>query len=413
MKTPSKEKVLDAIEKLNKLDGVLYAFPDFEISAASSDINYNTNQIDTSPSDIYSLISLNQAWNSVSNLSQNTVRVAVIDSGIDKNHSALRGKIDESTSANLIGYVGDDYDDFDEYVGSAPIDNNGHGTHVAGIIAASLDSETGMKGVCPSVELISIKVLDDRGTGDFSDLVAAMAYVASLDDTSDEIDIVNISIEAKDFFTQETNQELLGTWITDYDGLVICAAGNSNYDLDQVNIFPASIDGNRIITVGASDSNDTRWYSSEEDGSNHSGSVDIFAPGVDIVSCIASGSTGISCPGDSCASTAHITDGYHALTGTSMAAPFVTGVAALMLSVNSSLNAEDIKDAITSTENVDYSTHSSDPIYELYNICASGGRLNAYKAVSAVLETDTPEEPETCMHESTYYLTDSLTHTLY
>ncbi len=402
LKTPSKEKVLNAIEKLNKLDGVLCAFPDFEISIDSSMNNSNSRQIESTPNDIYDLLSLNQAWQSVSNLTPNKVRVAVIDTGIDKNHPALVGKIDESTSARMIGYKGEEYDDFDDYVGVEHIDDNGHGTHVAGIIAASIDTETGMRGVCTSVELISIKVLNDLGKGRFSDLVAGMAYVASLDDTSDKIDIVNISAGIADYYYQEILQSSLTSFVSDYDGLVVCSAGNENANLTGSDRFPASIEGDNIITVGASDADDTRWISSNTSGSNYGGPVDIFAPGVDIVSCIASGSLGLSCPGDNCTSDVHIADGYHALTGTSMAAPFVTGVAALMLSVNSNLTAEDIKSVITDEKYVDYSTSSRDPINELYMICDSGGRLNAYKAVSAVLP---------CMHSNIYYTYTSSTHT--
>ena len=406
LKDTSKEKILDAIENLNKLDGVLCAFPDFEISIDSLMSNSNSIQTESTPNDIYDLLSLNQAWQSVSNFTPNTVRVAVIDTGINKDHSALVGKIDENTSARMIGYVGEEYDNFDDYVGVEHIDDNGHGTHVAGIIAASLDSETGMRGVCTSVELISIKVLNDLGKGRFSDLVAGMAYVASLDGTANEIDVVNISAGTADYYYQEILQSSLTSFISDYNGLVVCSAGNENADLSKNNRFPASIEGDNIITVGASNADDTRWESSTTKGSNYDGPVDIFAPGVDIVSCVPNGSSLLSCP-DNCSSEAHISDGYHALTGTSMATPFVTGVAALMLSIYPNLSAEYIKSVITDMENVDYSTSSQNPINELFWICDSGGRVNAYKAVQAAIDYNTTP----CTHSNATYTYTADTHT--
>ena len=246
-------------------------------------------------------------------------------------------------------------------------------------------------------ELVSIKILDGNGEGDLADLVSAMQYVKSLDGTADAIQIVNISAGTSDWYYQEEIHDDLREAIFNYGGLVVCSAGNTNTNLNNSNRFPASIDGDNIITVGASKADDTRWIISNTKGSNYNGPVDIFAPGVDIISCVPIEICPSWC-GNKYGSDSHISDGYHALTGTSMATPFVTGVAALILSVNPNIETDKLKQYIL--DNVD---DASDDVTAFEGICESNGRLNAYKALNAAL---------TCQHggSNTYAQNDQMSH---
>lgn len=129
-----------------------------------------------------------------------------------------------------------------------------------------------------------------------------------------------------------------------------------------------------LISVGASTVNDTKSSFSNY-GKN---SVDLFAPGVDILSCFPTN----KCYSNNCESVnsfvgTHVCNGYHSLSGTSMAAPFVTGVAAMLLAINDELDAAELKEIIMDTV---------DEVDALQDKCISGGRLNAYKAVMAVLD---------------------------
>ncbi len=394
---PSRDNVKEAIKLLNDMDGILCAIPNFEIKIEedeiSSIVSNNTNY--NEPSAIYNKIGLNTAWSNVTQ--QNTVRVAVIDTGIDEEHSAFGGIynsiIDESSCAHIESTT---YE-----IGTIPFDQHGHGTHVAGIIAGAYNSHLGFRGVCSNVELIAVRIFDESGRGDLCDLVKAMNHLNGL---SNPVDIINISAGFLDRFYELDVQEELADAIFGGDSLVVCAAGNNNEELIAGNKFPGGLNPtnnqpDQLITVGASTFYDTRWVNnSTGQGSNYGeDTVDLFAPGELIVSCVPEGSVARCCLGDDCTRSGHVANGYHAISGTSMATPFVTGVAALMLSVNSNLTAEDIKSVITDEKYVDYSTSSRDPINELYMICESGGRLNAYKAVSAVL-------PTFCSHSSTYYI---------
>lgn len=151
--------------------------------------------------------------------------------------------------------------------------------------------------------------------------------------------------------------------IATYNGLIVVAAGNENVEIvdensNGVKLYPQSFNLDNIIVVGASNRNDERWVSNQLEASNYSSTiVDLFAPGVNIYSL-----------------SANRTQAYEYRTGTSLAAPFVTGVAALIWSVEPNLTATQVKSRIM--QNVD-------SVSALSNLCVSGGRLNAQKALEA------------------------------
>ncbi len=214
-----------------------------------------------------------------------TVKVAIIDSGIDYNHPDL--------SANYAG--GYDFVNKD----SDPFDDNGHGTHVAGTVAA-VDNNAGVVGVAPEARLYALKVLGANGSGNYSDVVAAVQWAVN-----NGMEITNNS------YGSSTNPGLTVEQAFDnaYNAglLHVAAAGNSGNSTgtgDNV-IFPARYAS--VIAVAATDKTDTR-----ASFSSTGTAVELAAPGVSINSTVPRG-------------------GYASWNGTSMASPHVAGTAALVL----------------------------------------------------------------------------------
>ena len=280
-----------------------------------------------------------------------TVRVGVIDTGIDITHPDLSNCVNIELSRNFTGITDPDY---------APTkDLNGHGTHVAGIIAAQANNGIGVAGVCPTVELVSLKVGLGNGSCSYEAIASAIDYGKSVG-----IPILNISMggTATSFLLEEA--------VENYSGLVVCAAGNDGENNDVYGQYPANCGSDRVIAVGASYSNsiveDLCEFSNY--GKN---TVDIFAPGDSIISCYPTqlcrmGICEITTNGD------HVAEGYHKLSGTSMATPYVTGVAALVLSKYPNLNASELKQRIL---------FYADTVPSLRDYCVTGGRLNAHLSV--------------------------------
>ena len=161
----------------------------------------------------------------------------------------------------------------------------------------------------------------------------------------------------------------LNTVISTYSGLIVCAAGNSNNDNDgSTPALPASLDLDNIISVGAIDEDDLPWFWNFMQGTNFGATtVDIFAPGEDIYSTVP---------------TSLFNTSYEYMSGTSMAAPFVTGVAALLLSIDPNLTTSQIKAAIMNSAKLP-NVGGNNPLEDL---CVTDGKLDAYGAVKYALE---------------------------
>ena len=220
------------------------------------------------------------------------VKVAVVDTGIDYNHSDL--------DANYAG--GYDFVNSD----TEPMDDNGHGTHVAGTVGAE-DNDVGVVGVAPEVALYALKVLDESGSGYWSDVIAAIEWATDPNgdgDTSDHLDVTNNSYGSD----SDPGSTVKSAFDNAYQigVLHVAAAGNSGNPPgkgDNVG-YPARYDS--VIAVAATDKNDkrARWSSTGPD-------VELSAPGVDINSTLLGG-------------------GYGEKSGTSMASPHVAGTVALV-----------------------------------------------------------------------------------
>ena len=235
--------------------------------------------------------------------------VAVVDSGIRLTHEDLAPNLWVNTGEipgnglddDANGFV-DDVHGINAITGSgSPDDDHGHGTHVAGIIGARGDNGTGVAGVAWRVPLLAAKFISVDGTGLSSDAVRCLDYARTMGAV-----LVNASwgssAESASLTDAVRRLEKAGIFL-------VASAGNAGADIDLVPVFPASARIGNVIGVGATD-----WYGDLWVHSNRGvGSVDIAAPGVGILS--ASGAAD---------------DAYERNSGTSMAAPHVTGALALL-----------------------------------------------------------------------------------
>ena len=279
-----------------------------------------------------SQIELDKAWK-ICTGSEN-VKVGIIDSGIDGLHEDLVDNINTTLSTSV-----------SPYYNTGLVDTVGHGTEVAGIVGASGDNEIGVSGVCWDTDLVSIKVANQNGGVDEDAIADAINYA-----TLNNIPIINISI-AGGYYNSDIDEAILF-----YPGLVVCAAGNWGVNLDDdffnIHAYPACLVNYKIISVGNSTTSDAKATNSNYGMT----SVDLFAPGTTIMT---------TTPGD-----------YGCDSGTSFAAPMVSGVAALLLSIDPTLTTLQLKNAIM---------NGVDTISGLYYYCLSSGRLNAYKAALNVI----------------------------
>ena len=284
------------------------------------------------------------------------IGVAVIDSGITAWHDDLtRG--DVSTS---YPYGDQRVTTFVDFVNgrTEPYDDNGHGTHVAGIIAGNGYNSRGEKaGIAPNASLVALKVLDEQGEGTISGLIAALDWVAA-NHAAYNIRVVNLSVGAPVFESYWTDPLTLAVKaIVDRGIVVVAASGNFGQDLDdQLQFGGITAPGNApwALTVGASSTQGTftrtddvvaDYSSSGPTYLDFSAKPDLVAPGTGTVSLAAAGSHFAETKPE------FLLDGspvlgykpYLSLTGTSMAAPVVSGTVALMLEANPALTPNLVK----------------------------------------------------------------------
>ena len=260
-----------------------------------------------------------EAWDLTHGSSK--IVIAIVDTGVDYTHPDL--------AKNCIkGYdfVNNDND---------PMDDQGHGTHCAGIAAAVTNNGIGIAGVSWNSKIMPIKTLDSIGDGSYENAAKSIVYA-----TENGANIISNSYGGP----ANANSHLLKDAINySYNKgvILIAAAGNENTNEKR---YPAAYD--QVIAVAATDENDDRWYDS-----NYGDWVDLAAPGEYILSTKLGG-------------------GYTHKSGTSMACPHVAGIAALILSRDSSLSAEKVKEILLkSTDKLDTNEY------------IGTGRANAYLAV--------------------------------
>jgi subtilisin family serine protease len=299
--------------------------------------------------------------------SRNVV-VAVIDSGIDLTHPDLAANLwvnpgeiaGDGIDNDGNGFVDDVHGwDFVDNDG-VPQDGFGHGTHVAGIIGAVGNNGTGVTGVNWQVSIMALRVQDDRGVGFTSAVVAALRYATMMRrDYGIMVVASNNSWEAPAGYSSVVEQVIREhgeAGIT-----FVAAAGNNGTDTDLTPKYPGAYDLPNVITV-ASLTPQGGLASSSNYGPR---SVDVAAPGTVIQSTYKNG-------------------GYGILSGTSMAAPHVTGVVALLAAARPEISVAEIRTAILGT---------ATPVASLAGKVASG-RLNAWGAIASLgLEPTAPPAP--------------------
>jgi subtilisin family serine protease len=266
------------------------------------------------------------AWNTTTGARD--VVVAIVDTGVAIDHPDLAQNIwrneAEANGAPGVdddgnGYVDDVYGW--DFANNRPngVDDNGHGTHCAGIIAAAMNG-MGVAGVAPNVRIMPLKFLSASGAGDTMAAIAAINYAVAMGAR-----VISNS------WGGGGRSELLNQAIQNAQArgvLVVAAAGNSSTDNDAFPNFPSNYDG--VVSVASTDVNDNL-----SGFSNYGrGTVTIAAPGSNIFSTLTQGRYGF-------------------MSGTSMATPQVSGALALALSLHKSLSADEMKAVLcASTDNV-------------------------------------------------------------
>ncbi|MCL2062517.1 MAG: S8 family serine peptidase [Firmicutes bacterium] len=360
--TRGKENVLEAIKKLERRSDVLSAEPDYALQLTSE----NPNDFCFRAGIQWGLngafgINAPAAWGITTGSSD--IRVGVIDTGIQANHPDLINRMDTNLSRDFILPA--------PHIPNAVADLNGHGTHVAGIIGAQGNNVIGISGVAQNVRLVSLNVFTGVPTHGGADLYASGVVLAISHATAHKIPILNNSNGNRDYFFSDSTIFALETSIKNYPGLFVTTAGNDNSNNDSAVQIPANYRLPNLISVGAIKQNGDKW----EKSNFGARTVDLFAPGDGIISTFPETFFG--------STDTQILPGYALTSGTSMAAPHVSGVAALLLSEYPRLTATDLKQIILASVTKDS---------RLTNLCVSGGRLNAHAALTLAAEWLPPQE---------------------
>ena len=284
------------------------------------------------------------AWNKRTSCA----KVAVLDTGVQTNHPDLKGNLWENTKDPSNGRDDDHNGVIDDRFGGDIVDGTGsgedkqgHGTHVAGIIGARGNNDRGIAGLCWSVKIVAVRVLDADGRGTWSQEIAGIDYAISAG-----AKVINVS------FGGPTGSELVREAIQQAKSkgvLLVAAAGNDGVNDDATPVFPAAYPDSNILSVAATDSKD-RLASFSNYGAK---TVDLAAPG------------------DRVASTFWHSD-YAYMSGTSMAAPYVAAAAAMLRKEHSSWSLGEISSRLRKKGNA---------LSSLKGKTASGKRLNVNTAL--------------------------------
>jgi subtilisin family serine protease len=301
----------------------------------------------------------------------NTYTIAQIDEYIEGKNVAFGAKEKLPNDERTI-IVRDNYYNFlDAYYGNNDImgPTPNHGTHVSGIIAASRNNGTGIDGVADAVKIMMVRVVPD---GDEYDKDVALAIKYAVDNGAK---IINMSF-GKAYSPEKYWVDSAVAYAEQKDVLLVHSAGNENNNLDSNNVFPNpnlvtfKKNASSFITVGASSDPLITETSIAADFSNYGKqNVDLFAPGVKIFSTLPGGNV------------------YGNQDGTSMAAPIVSGVAALIRTYYPSLTAKQVKTILEKTVHTPAATApclqpgNSSITTPFGTLSKTGGIVNAYNAV--------------------------------
>lgn len=356
------EEVYNIIDKLSAIQGIEYAGPNYELIGEASAIDttgrYNSRTA-TSVDENWGIDRINvpeaESYIELLECETKTINVGVLEKGIDGTHNDFNGKKNTVLSESFYG-IWSSVDELNEWIDSDG-QSSDHGTMVAGIIAANENSTEGTRGVCHDARIVSLKFGFgiSRVAGSNEYIYTNVEHVVSAFNhaTLNNIRIMNCS------FGYVLYDSAMFAAMYNYPGLIVCGAGNDGSNNDTTPFYPASFDLDNIISVGAIDINNNKWTYS-----NHGKtSVDVFAPGVDIKSTSKNNT-------------------YKVDSGTSYAAPFVSGLAAMLLSIEDETPAGDL----TALEIKGLIMDSAVCNSNLEDYCVTESIINAEEAVSYALE---------------------------
>ena len=295
-------------------------------------------------------ISATSAW--ATTTGNKKVIVAVLDSGVDYTHPDLQNNIWKRPE-NIKEYEDPSLGEIDDFHGydalendGDPMDENGHGTHCAGIIGAEGGNNEGITGVNWTVQIMPLRFMDANGSGTTKDAIEAINYVIDRRKAG-----VNVRIISASWGSTQKSRALEDVIRKAYEAgiLFVAASGNASTDADRNPHYPSSYNLGNIISVAALDRND-HLTSFSNYGLK---SVHIGAPGKDILS-------------------TYLNHEFKESSGTSMATPVVAGVAALVLAGDPEMSVDDLRKHLF---------ESVDKLPGLKTKTVTGGRINAAKAV--------------------------------
>ncbi|RLC61070.1 MAG: hypothetical protein DRI80_09625 [Chloroflexota bacterium] len=306
-----------------------------------------------------------------------SIVIAIVDSGIRLNHEDLAANLWNNPGETPGNGIDDDgngqVDDTwgwhfyhqwawngEEYTympaeNNQVADDNGHGSHVAGIAGAGIDNETGIAGIAGNARLMTVKVLDEYGSGWYSDIAQGIIYAVD-----NGARVINLSLGGRE--SSQTLQEAMNYAHT-HGVLTVAAAGNRDTtDGYDAVLYPAACE--HVLAVAATDRDDLR-----PSFSNHGPQVDVAAPGVEIYSTWYRGN-------------------YFTRSGTSMAAPHVSGLAALIWSARPHLSASRVGGIITTTT---FDVNSGTLQLPGWDEYIGWGRIDAARALAETIQTPLPK----------------------
>ncbi|AIA04394.1 hypothetical protein DC74_3903 [Streptomyces noursei] len=228
-----------------------------------------------------------------------SIRIAVIDTGVDNTNPQLTGAVDTKSGRDLLGPGAGGGASDGKSRAPGTYDPVGHGTKVAGIIAARPRAGTGFVGLAPEATIIPIRQNDEKGTGNAATLATAINHAIGAG-----AEIINISQDTAKPISQDSSLAAAVRSARDHDIVVVASAGNDGYDGRLKTTYPAAYPG--VLAVAASDRNNERAPFSQSGDF-----IGVAAPGVDMVSTVPRGGQCVD-------------------NGTSFSAPYVAGVAALL-----------------------------------------------------------------------------------
>ncbi|CCQ47166.1 subtilisin BPN' [Pseudarthrobacter siccitolerans] len=335
-------KELQLVEALSRNPSVEYAEPDYVVTPATNDTYFpsqyaleNTGQpftntdgkIPISAGAVDADVDAVEAWNVTTG---GGIRVAVLDSGVATDNADINPQV--VARANFTTSRNNE-------------DNYGHGTHVAGIVAAFADNSIGVAGVCPGCTILAGKVLSDTGMGSSSGLANGINWAVK-----SGAKIINMSLAVGASTTLQT--AVNNAWNANV--LLVAAAGNGN---STTMMYPGAY--TNVIAVGATNNRDEK-----ASFSTYGTWVDVAAPGVSVYSTFPNHRFVL-------AREYNRSQGYDIGSGTSMSSPIVAAVAALAWSTNPGWTNSDVRAKVEAT---------TDPV-GVIGVDWAHGRVNAYNAV--------------------------------